>query len=311
MQRSLICGIAVLFFAESPGRGMAPRFEKVSEHCHVLTLPEGARNFCAVITAKGILLVDPPPEPDLGPALDALRRISGAPLLWRLHTDPLRARAATEVARLPEGTVLLASEGQFGQVGAGPETAKPQAADRGPIFTFDHPIALFPEGIEVRVVPVARQARTGGDVVVIIPAERVVLTGDLFRASSFPEIVAGQGSAQGWIEGLKGVIEAVPVLKSAMPQPKPDRTKPPPEEKTLEELITVVPGCGPLSNLMEMKSLLDAAQKVHSEISRAVAAKRTREAALASAGLSAYLDMAGFEAFASLLFDELQASRKK
>ena len=118
----------------------------------------------------------------------------------------------------------------------------------------------------------------------------------------------GEGSAPGWINGLKQVIDSVPLLKSAMPQPKPDPSAVPEPEKTLEEQITVIPGHGPAANLQQMKDLLALTQKLRTEAARAVAARRSREDFLRLLSMEVFGAYGNLEAFAGQLFDDL--SRK-
>ena len=71
--------MAVLLFAvwSSEGSfGAAPRFVKVSDHCYYLQLKESGANVATVVTDDGILLVNPPQEPDLSIAIEALANIT-------------------------------------------------------------------------------------------------------------------------------------------------------------------------------------------------------------------------------------------
>jgi hypothetical protein len=107
------------------------------------------------------------------------------------------------------------------------------------------------------------------------------------------------------MDSLTQVIDLVPLLRSAMPQPKPEPAEKEEEEKTLEELVQVVPATGPVSNLQEMKDLLEAARIMCSDIERAVAAGRSREGIPEMPGLARFRSWPGFEGFALRLFDGL------
>jgi len=76
-------------------------------------------------------------------------------------------------------------------------------------------------------------------------------------------------------------------------------------EKTLEELVTVIPGHGAPSNLLQMKDLLSTAQKLKAETARAVSYRRTREEFLRLLSWDAYGSYGNLEAFAGQLFDDL------
>ncbi len=308
------------------GPAAALRFEKASDHVYFLQPKDERANVVAVLSAEGFLLINPPSEQDIQPVLEALKRISARPVRWVVNTDYLQDRAGGGNTLLGQGAALLASKelrqlaaaaransveetpaGQQGKSAVGEESR----GDAGPRITFTRQMHLFPDSLEIRIIAVPHKARTAGDILVFIPAEKVLITGELFVKGSFPQIepVAGGGSALGWIDGLKQAIDTVPLLKSAMPTPKPDPNKPPPEEKTLEEQVTVIPGHGPRSNLQEMKDLLEAAAKLRAEVSKAVGAGRGRESTLNSSALGAARSLGNFESFSALLFDELAARK--
>jgi len=88
-----------------------------------------------------------------------------------------------------------------------------------------------------------------------------------------------------------------------------DPSKPPlSEEQLLEEQVIVIPGHGPASNLREMKELFETSRKLRLEAGRAAAARRSREAFLASPALAPFRIYANFEGFAAQLYEE--AGRK-
>jgi glyoxylase-like metal-dependent hydrolase (beta-lactamase superfamily II) len=311
--------------AGRPAGGL--RFEKMSDHVHFLQPKDDGANITAVSGQEGFLLINPPAEPELQPVMDAVRRIGARPVRWVLNTDYMLERNGGGTTLLAQGAALLASK-ELRQLAAPapPKDVKEPTADLpgksaageeprtdpGPRIAFTRLMRLFPDNLEIRIVAIQHKARTAGDIVVFIPAEKVLITGDMFESGSFPEIDSdGGGTALGWIDGLKQAIDTVPLLKSAMPQPKPDPNKPPPEEKTLEEQVTVIPGRGPRSNLQEMKDLAESALKLRSELSKAVGAGRSRESALNASSLTTARSLANFDSFANRLFDELSAQKVK
>jgi glyoxylase-like metal-dependent hydrolase (beta-lactamase superfamily II) len=245
-----------------------------------------------------------------------------------VHTDYLMERSGGATALLAQGAALLASRElrllasalpamdakdpppERAARGAGVDESR---QDPGPRISFTRQMRLFPDNLEIRIIAVQHKARTSGDILVFIPAEKVLITGDLFAIGSFPDIDTenGGGSALGWIDGLKQAIDAVPLLKSAMPPPKPNPNKPPPEEKTLEEQVAVIPGHGGRSNLQDMKDRLEIAVKLRNEMSKAVGSGRSRESTLNSSALGAARSLRNFEAFAARLFDDLSAQKAK
>ncbi len=305
----------MLMAGTSELRPVPAGFQKVSPHFFYLTPRSGAANTGAVITTEGVLLIDPPPEPEVPAMLNALKSLTTRPVRWVVNTDYQQAGTGGWATFLKQGAAVIGSKelDRLAAAASVPDPDKPAAPAPirpNPRFLFGQQMHLWPADIEIRILAVKSKARTAGDVVVFLPSEKVLATGDLFSASSFPIIDsgAGEGSARGWIDGLKQVIDFVPLLKSAMPQPKQEIPVPPEPEKTLEELVTVIPGHGEAANLQQMKSLLTAAQKLRAEANRAVTAGRTRDEFVKSLDLTIFGEFGNLEAFAVQLFDDL--SRK-
>lgn len=327
--RKMASRLLVVIFAVSLRlSGAPPRFEKVSDHYYCYQCKSDSLNVGAVVSDDGILLVNPPAEPELSEALDALKRISPRPVRWVVSTD-YRIALAGGPARLAEqGAAIIGSDAMRSLLAgahdlkaatdAQPE-AKASPAEPRPdtlrlSVAFGRQMRLFPGGLEVRIFGLQQKARTAADVAVLIPADKVLQIGDLYNLGSYPEIDddQGGGSATGWIGGIKQVVEAVPLLKPAIPAPKTASSKTavaakgaPAAEKTLEEEVTVVTGHGPRSNLMELKGLLETSQKLRAEVSKLVAGGVERENFLSSPSLSPFRVYNGFDQYASQLFDAL------
>ena len=294
---------AVIFLAGLAGFAASSGFQKVSDHCYFYQSRDENPNFAAVVTADGTLLVDPP-RPGAGPALEALQRLPSRPVRWVVNTDYHFYCSGGAEPFVEQGALLLgdkrlealaAGAGGSPALGLVPPlpTSDPKAGlarDSAVHLLFEHQMRLFPGGVEIRVFAVEPKARTGGDVVIFIPSEKILIAGDLFVAGRFPEIDVspGGGSPLGWLEGMKQVIDAVPLLKTAIP-PKPEVQKAevrpgqkPEEEKTLEEQITVLSAHGPPSTLQDMKDLLEAAQKLRTDLTRVASSRRDPDSFLNS-----------------------------
>lgn len=308
----MVASAVVLSAANSASTRAATGFRKVTEHFYYLESKTGAANIGAVITGEGVLLIDPPPEPEIPAMMNALKAATSRAVRWVVSTDYQQAQTGGVATFLKQGAAIIGSK-ELDRLAASiviayPSQTVPQIQARpSPRFLFSGQLHLFPTGIEVRILAVKSKARTAGDVVVFLPSEKVLEVGDFFTPGSFPVIdsVPGEGSAAGWIDGLKQVIESVPLLKSAMPQPKREPAVPPEPEKTPEEMVAVIPGHGEPSNLQQMKALLTAALKLRAEVTRVIAAGRTREEFVRSLGREIFGDYANLEAFAGQLFDEL------
>jgi cyclase len=297
---------AALFLLFTPFLTAAPaKFQKLTDHYYVY--PGGAEtgNVGAFVSDDGLLLVNAAAPSEMPQVLEALKRTSMRQIRWVVGTEYRKETWAWPAPLLTQGASLLTSKGVFLQA------AQPPAAAAGCVV-FGRQMRLYPGGIEVKVLAPEGKSRTG-DVVVFVPSERVLQVGDMFQAGSFPVIAenAGEGAALGWIDELKQVIDFVPLLKSAMPQQKADLDKLGPEEKekTLEELVIVIPGHGAVANLQDMKDLLEQAQKLRAEMVRAVGAGRSRDSILASGALAPFRAVANFESFAGHLYEALAAPK--
>lgn len=294
-----------------------PKFEKVSEHCYYFQSQGESANVAAIVSDDGVLLVNPPGDPDTA-ALDAFKKLTTRPVRWVVSTDYRFARSRGAERFIEQGALALRSKQINDLVSTAPasepapagasqqdkKSGKPADSASAARLVFGHQMRVFPGGVEVRIIAVQHKAHTGGDVVVFVPAEKVLIVGDLYVAGKYPEIdvAPGDGSALGWLDGMKQVIDAVPLLKAAIPQKTEVK---PGEEKSLEESVTVISARGARSNLQEMKDLLDAAQKLRGEITKAVSGGRDIESFLSSPAASPFRSYENFDPFARQLFDAL------
>ena len=310
---SILAALLFVFPWQAPGQ--TRQFEKVSPHCYVLAGENGSPNLGAVVTDDGILIVNPPAEPELTTAVEALKKAGSRPIRWFVCTDQAREPGGGELALSKQGALMITNAGlresRLFRVKPDDRPADRPPDSPGPSLAFARLLRLFAGELEIQVRAPEREWHQGGDAVVFVPAEKVLLVGDLYSPGSFPSFEHEQGtaSAVAWLEALKQVIDMVPLLKSAMPQPKPEPEKEGEEPKTLEELVVVIPALGSLSNLQEMKDLLASGQKIRVDVARAVAQKRNRETFVDLPMFGPYRGLGNLDSFATRLFDELKAGR--
>jgi len=305
----ILASVVLLPAAHSVSFAAAARFRKLSPHFFFLETQTETANTGAVITEEGVLLIDPPPEAEIPAMVTALRAVTSRPVRWVVCTDYQKAGIAGLETFSKQGAAIISSQesDRLAATASGPDRDPDLPRLQPPLnprFVFGNQLRLFPAGIEVRIVAVKGKARTAGDVMVFLPAEKVLQVGDLYNPARYPDIDnrAGDGNAVGWIDGLKQAIETVPLLKSAMPQPKQELPPSPELEKTLEESVIVVPGHGTSSNLKEMKDLLAVVQKLRTAALRAVALGRTREGFVTSLAPESFGGYGNLETFAGQLF---------
>jgi glyoxylase-like metal-dependent hydrolase (beta-lactamase superfamily II) len=307
---------AFLFLGVLGAYGAPSRFEKVSEHCYYLRLDGG--NVAAIVTEEGVVMVNPPQEPDLPLVIDALKRITSAPVRWLAFTGPHYARTAGARYYAGKGALFLGSTrlrtlSEIPLQSTPPDTvsvsqisdsASSGKAPYSAWLLFDSQIHLYPSGLEVRLISVQHKARTGGDLVLYIPDEKVLLVGNLYESARYPDIDnISEGSALGWLDGVKQVMDSIPLLKSAIPQTKSEIK--PKQEKTLEEEVLVISARDVVSNLQNVKDLVDGSQKLRRDISRAVNSGRSCDRFLASPVSYPYRSYGNLTSYAQQLFNAL------
>jgi hypothetical protein len=304
------------------------RFEKVTDHCYYMPLKNG-ENASAIVTDEGILVADPPAEPELSPVVEALKRVSNKAVRWVVVTNPRAARSAGALFFAEQGAMLIGGA-QLRTVSASIAGADSSSY---PWLIFDRQMHLFPSNVEIRIMAIEPKGMTGGDVILHVPAEKVLLVGKFYEAARYPEIDnSAEGKAASWADGLKQIVDSVPVLKqaippksavppkpaippkpamqpgAAMPQAKTDTREP---ETTLEEGVAVISSLGEISNLQNMKDLFSACQKLRADLAKAVKSGRSCESFLNSSRADIYRVYGNFDSYASQLCVELTPSPDK
>jgi hypothetical protein len=326
MKMPIIPAIAVLvILCGNESFGKSPQFEKVSDHCYYLQLEEVSANVAVVVSDEGILMVDPPEEENLPLVIDALSSISKKSVRWIALTDPRYLRTAGTDYFTEQGAVLLASP-RLRTLGESEVRAEPEypealndwiihiASPRPPPslrwFIFDNEMRLFPSGLEIRIMALRHKARSGADVIVHVPDEKVLIVGDLYESARYPGVDTDlEGSALEWIDGVEQVIDSIPVLKSAIPEEDSEPEED--EERTLEEDIAVVSARGEVSNLQNMKDLLEACQRLQRYVKRAVDRGRSYDSFLTLASTGPYYSYGNLESYVAQLYEAHKLPKEK
>ncbi len=317
MNQAIVAAVALLVAAAAGPAPAADRFTPVSGHCYFLPVEETGWNIAAVVTGQGTLLFDPPPEPDLTAVVSALERIPGGSVRWMVRTGFSFAQTAGVEHFAREGAVMLSG---FRQQEPLLPPAKAEGAEAEgvldyprilrmeppayPLFTFKREMYLYPDDLEIRIQALPHAARTVADIVAYVPDEKVLFAGSLFEASRYPDIDASAGgSASGWIDALEEVIGSIPLLIPAIPDKESAVSEQ--EEKTPEELVSVVSGRGEVSNLQSVKDVLEAAKGLRRGVSRAVGRGQSCQQYLDSQAAARYRIYGNFYPFGAELCREL------
>jgi glyoxylase-like metal-dependent hydrolase (beta-lactamase superfamily II) len=300
-----------------PAVSMAAGFQKIAPHVFYLESKSTGHNTGLIVTPDGVLLVDPPPESEIAGFLTAMKGVTPRPVRWAVSTDYAQANSSAFNGLLKQGASVLLGKDLDRLAASIPpaDPGQPPSARPTPRILFGRQLQIYPGAIEIRMLALKGKARTAGDVVVYFPSEKVLFVGGFFVPSGFPLIDSspGEGTALGWIDALKQVIEFAPILKSAMPQPKQEPGQTPPvkpaePEKSPEELMVVVTAQGVPTNLQDMKDVYAVAQKLKVLAARAVSAVRSREEFLKTLTAETFSGFGNLESFAGQLFEDL--SRK-
>jgi hypothetical protein len=177
-------------------------------------------------------------------------------------------------------------------------------------FIFDNEMRLFPSDLEIRIMALQHKARSGADIILHVPDEKVLIVGDLYESACYPDVdVDFEGSALEWIDGVEQVIDSIPVLKSAIPEEDSESEED--EERTLEEDIAVVSARGEVSNLQNMKDLLEACQRLQRYVKRAVDRGRSYDSFLTLNSTGPYYSYGNLEPYVAQLYEAHTPPAKK
>jgi hypothetical protein len=329
-------GLAVIFtlsiYSSSRCLAATGRFEKVTDHCYSYQMKSG-ESVAAIATDEGIVLVDPPSEPELSQVVESLKRLSPKPVRWVVFTNPRSVQSGGAAFFADQGAMLIGGS-QLRSVSASmlPTGGKDVSASL-PWLVFERQLHLFPSNIEIRIMAVDQKGTTGGDVILHVPAERVVFIGKFYEAARYPEIDAeAQGNAAAWADAAKRIIDSVPALKIAIPPkpavpPKPAMPPKPPllpnsagaqakteskePESTIEETIAVIASAGEVSNLQNLKDMLSACQKLRADLSKSVKSGRSCDNFLSSSRADMYRVYGNFNSYAARLCEGIALSPDK
>jgi glyoxylase-like metal-dependent hydrolase (beta-lactamase superfamily II) len=160
----------------------------------------------------GVLMVDAQFAPLSDKIVAAIKQISDGRIRFLINThvhgdhtggnENIAKQGATIVARENlRARLIKPAPAANGQPGA---PAPPMAL---PVITYDGPIAFHMNGEDVQVIPIP-VAHTDGDSMVYFPNANVIMTGDFYRSTGYPNIDrANGGTMNGMLAGFDLIVK--------------------------------------------------------------------------------------------------------
>jgi len=203
----ILCACATLAMAQAPA---AAPFTAHQLKPNVYWIEGGGGNSGVIIGDKGVIVVDAKTTAAGGKELlDDIAKITPKPVTTVIltHSDGDHVNG---LAAFPAGIKVIAHENnkkeQEAALAAGGRGAPP--ADHLPTQTVTkNKESLKLEGVKFELLHWA-PAHTSGDLVVYLPTEKIVFTGDII-AAQFPDALIHlekHGSSEGWITTTKGIV---------------------------------------------------------------------------------------------------------
>ncbi|HEX7138582.1 MAG TPA: MBL fold metallo-hydrolase [Vicinamibacterales bacterium] len=173
---------------------------------------DGQGGTIGVLTGPdGVLMVDAQFAPLSDKIIAAIKQISDGRIRFLVNTHVHGDHTGGNENIAKTGATILARENLRARLAKpGPQAngqpgvpAPPMAL---PMLTYDSQITIRMNGEEVHLVPVA-VAHTDGDTMVYFPTANVIMTGDFYRSTGYPNIDrANGGTMNGMLSGFDAIV---------------------------------------------------------------------------------------------------------
>jgi cyclase len=205
---SILAATAV--FAQQDFSKVEIKTTKLAGNLYML---EGQGGAIGVLTgADGVLMVDSQFAPLTERIVAAIKAVDSGPIRFLINTHVhgdhtggnanLGAMGVTIIAR-PQLRARLEKPAPTA-TGA---PAAPAPAAALPRLTYDAPMTFYMNGEQVQLIPIP-SAHTDGDTLVKFVTADVIMTGDFYRSTGYPNIDrANGGTLTGMLAGLNKIIE--------------------------------------------------------------------------------------------------------
>ena len=214
--RGMLIGVAVaavsggIVLAQQDFSQVQIKTTKIGGNFYTL---EGSGGTIGVLAGPdGVLMVDAQFAPLSDKIVAAIKQISDGRIrfLVNTHVHGDHTGGNENIGNL--GATIMARENLRARLMkpaplANGQPGVPTAAVGLPVVTYDAPIVFHMNGEDVQLIPVP-VAHTDGDTMVYFPNTNVIMTGDFYRSTGYPNIDrANGGTMNGMLAGFDAIIK--------------------------------------------------------------------------------------------------------
>jgi glyoxylase-like metal-dependent hydrolase (beta-lactamase superfamily II) len=244
----------------------------------------------------GVLMVDAQFAPLGEKIVAAIRQISDGRIRFLINTPVHGDHTGGNENIAKQGATILARENLRARL------AKPAPQANGqpgvpapplalPMLTYDSQITIRMNGEEVQLVPVP-VAHTDGDTMVYFPTANVIMTGDFYRSTGYPNIDrANGGTMNGMLSGFDAIV------------------------RLGRSDTRIIPGHGAIVDKAAVTAHKEMMMAVRDTVQKLVRQKKTQEEAIAAKPTAAFdskvtgATPATADRFVGQLYQELKSPR--
>ena len=160
----------------------------------------------------GVLMVDAQFAPLGDKIVAAIKQISNGRIRFLVNTHVHGDHTGGNENIAKQGAAILSRENLRARLvkpapQANGQPGVPAPAIALPVLTYDSPVVIHMNGEDVQLVPVP-VAHTDGDTMVYFPNANVIMTGDFYRSTGYPNIDrANGGTMNGMLAGFDAIIK--------------------------------------------------------------------------------------------------------